>query len=390
VSCASELTYEGVEGDRHILVETMVYQAWNCAPTTLRIRGDDAGLIDVEQVGGDGTVCCRGTFRPVGADVLAGEIPVPGAVPGIGTATSVVALGGTGTQYSASTDGLLWMPLDNVGLVARVDTAAGTISGTTKTGDPGAARDLRTDPHGVAAGDGRVWVARAADRSVAPLDPSTGALGASIPIDATPYALAIDGSTLWATSFEDDLVIRVDLSTSKIIARIPVSKPTGIAVGAKAVWVVRHRDDAIDRIDPARNMVVATIKLDPPGPSDVCGRCVENVVVAHGSVWTADNEARVVTRIDPTRNKVAATITVPHRVWSVTAGGGAIWASQFESTNDGGFDPSALGIVRIDPASNGVTTATFPVFGVTWASDSLWALGPGRRGDLLYRISVDP
>ncbi len=389
-TCASDLTYQGMEGAALVLSETMVYQPWKCFATTLRVRPDTTDGLTVEQVVDDGSVCCRGAFDRVGAADMGEDLPELGAVEGIGRATSVVSLGGTSTQYTTSTDGSVWLPLDNVGAVAQVDAETGALVATLPTGgDPGAVTDLQTDPHSVAADGGVVWVAQAAGHSVAPLDAATGSLGASIPIDAAPYALAIDGSTLWATSFLDDAVVRIDLATSKVVARITASKPTGIAVGEGGVWVVLHRSDTIVRIDPATNKVAATIVLTPAGPSDLCGRCVENIVVADSAVWTADNSARAVTRIDPATNKVTATITLPHRVWAVAAGGGSIWASQFESITEGGDAATDMGIARIDPATNAVTIAAFPVFSVSWGADALWALGPSRRGDLLYRIDVE-
>ena len=133
------------------------------------------------------------------------------------------------------------------------------------------------------------------------------------------------------TSFLDDRVVRVDLGPGEIIADISVPKPTGIAVGFDAVWVVEHRDDTIARIDPDTNEVVEEIKLGERGPNDLCGMCVENVVVGDDAVWTANNEDRSVSRIDPNSNKVSATIDLPLRAWSVSAGGGSIWASQFEA-----------------------------------------------------------
>ena len=113
-------------------------------------------------------------------------------------------------------------------------------------------------------------------------------------------------------------------------------KPTGIAIGFDGVWVVEHRDDTIARIDPGTNKVVEEIALGERGPNDLCGMCVENVVVGDDAVWTANNEGRSVSRIDPKSNEVTATIDLPLRPWAVSAGGGSIWASQFEALQTAG------------------------------------------------------
>ena len=139
------------------------------------------------------------------------------------------------------------------------------------------------------------------------------------------------------TSFLDDRVVRVDLETGEIIGDISVPKPSGIAIGFDGVWVVDHRDDKVARIDPDTNKVVEEIGLGERGPNDLCGMCVENVVVGDDAVWTANNEGRSVSRIDPKSNKVTATIDLPLRPWAVSAGGGSIWASQFEDAPNGGL-----------------------------------------------------
>ena len=214
--------------------------------------------------------------------------------------------------------------------MARVDATSGEIQALIEVGDPSAIPDLMSDPHAVAAGATGIWVARAADHSVGRIDPATNAVAESIPLSVVPYALGLDGGTLWVTSFLDDRVVRVDLETGEIIADISVPKPTGIAVGFDAVWVVEHRDDTIARIDPGTNEVVEEIKLGERGPNDLCGMCVENVVVGDDAVWTANNEDRSVSRIDPEFEQGQATIDLPLRAWAVSAGGGSIWASQFE------------------------------------------------------------
>ena len=179
---------------------------------------------------------------------------------------------------------------------------------------------MKSDPHGVAVGEAGIWVAQAAARSLGRIDPATNAISESIPVGAVPYALVLDGTSLWLTSFEDDLVVRVDLSTREVVARIPVTKPTGIAAGLGGVWAVEHRGDSVVRIDPKTNDIVAQIRLGERGPNELCGMCVENIIVSDGSVWTANNEARSVGRIDPATNELAATIELPLRAWAVTAG----------------------------------------------------------------------
>jgi streptogramin lyase len=381
VMCASDLTANGFEDDRLVLVEAMTYQAWNCVPTTLRVSQPDDDEIEVAQYGDGPEPCCEGTFARMADGPIPEPLPALWETPGVGRATSVVALGGTGTQYAAATADTLWMPLANRGRVARIDGATGDAGESAVVGDPGAVDYLRSDPHSVVVADGAVWVAEAAARSIARLD-ATGAVERTIPVEATPYALAYDGESLWVSSFNDDLVVRVDPVAERVIATFAVPKPTGIAAGAGGLWVVLHRDDAVARIDPVVDAVSTRIVIGPRGPDALCGRCIENVVVADGKVWLSDNHGRAVVRIDPETDAVDGTVSLPHRVWSVTAGRGSSVASQREE--DAGLD--GRGIVRIDPVTLEVATAEVPVFSVSWGADALWGLGVGRRGDVLYRI----
>jgi YVTN family beta-propeller protein len=390
VFCASELTRTGVDGDALALSEDVVYRPWMCFPGGFKATPAADGGIEIEQLLADGEVFARGSLARIGDALPAAEVPDAKAIEGLGQITAGTALGGATTQYAAAADGSLWFPLEDRGQVARVDAATGEILALIEVGDPGAIQDMPSDPHGVAAGEAGIWVGNAAERSVALIDPTTNAVADTIPVSIAPYALALDGSDLWVTSFLDDRVVRVDVGSGKVVREIEVPKPSGIAIGLDGVWVVNHRDDKLARIDPKTNEIVAEIELGERGPNDLCGMCVENVVVADDAVWTANNEGRSITRIDPASNKVTATIELPMRPWQVTAGGGSIWASQFDGDGNGGFlNPITWKVARIDPATNEATTYSVPgAMGVTWGLDALWVASPGRRGDALARVEV--
>lgn len=391
VFCASELTRTGVKDGVLALDEHLVYHPWQCFESEFEVHFADDGALAIDQLAG-GDVCCRGSLERTGDTLPAPEMPEAGPVEGLGAITASVALGGATTQFGASADGSVWFPVMDRGQVARLDADTAEIQALIDVGgDPAGVPDLMADPLGVAAGDSGVWVAQGAKRSVGQIDPATNTVTKSIPVEVVPYALALDGETLWVSSFLDDMVVRVDLGSGEVVANVGVPKPTGIAVGFDGVWVVEKRDDTVARIDPSTNKVVAEISLGERGPNDLCGMCVENVVVGSEAVWTSNNEGRSVSRIDPESNKVTATIDLPLRPWQVAAGGGSIWASQFESGPNGGFqNQSTWAVARIDEGTNEATS--YPVkgaMGVTWAGDALWVTEPGRRGDSLARLEVD-
>jgi hypothetical protein len=385
--CAAELTLTDVTEAGFELAQRLTFQPWQCAPTTLLVRPQADGTIRVEEYGDrSAPPCCIGTLTRTSLEVVPSPLPLPGAIEGLGTPASVTWLGGGATQYPATTPGSLWLPVDGAGELVRIDTGTGEVLARIPVGDPSHS-DLHSDPHAAAAADDGVWVTNAADRSLVLIDPATDAEVRRIALDVAPYALAIDGRRAWVAAFEDSAVVLVDLDAGKRVASTDVASPSGIAVspGGDALWVVEHRADRVLRLQPDTLEVAATIDYGGPGPNDVCGYCIENLIYAEGAAWTADNHRRTVTRIDPRKDE-ATTYTLPLDAWSVAAGGGRIWASQ--------YDPDAATstwmTASIDPATGAIETYPLPAQSVAWADDILWAAEPARRSDILTGVAVDP
>ena len=389
--CAAELTLEEARPDALVLKERMTFRPWNCFPGTLVLTPGDDGTLAIESFGDLAQPpCCTGTLTRAGPLPSPTPVPLAGPVQGLGTPTAALDLRSTTTQYTAEGFGSLWLPGDTTGEVIRVDAATGAeqarIGGL---GDPGAVQ-LQTDPHGVAAADDGVWVAAAAAHALVLIDPATNAVTRRIAIDVEPYVLAIDGRRAWVTSFMNDSLVEVDLDTGRVRRTVAVAKPTGVAIGAGAVWVVEHRANTLVRVDPSSGESLTRIVLGEERPYDLCGMCVENVVVAEGAVWTSDNHGRSVTRVDPMRNRVAERIELPLRVWAVTASDGRVWASQFEE-DVLETDPDAAGLTAaIDPRTNEATTYGLPSYSVAWVGDALWVTQRARRSDILVRVALEP
>ena len=195
VFCASELTRTGLQADVLALGERIVYHPSKCMAAAFEVHTSTDGSLEIEQIVGDGEVCCQGTLGSIGETLPAAPAPDLGPVEGLGRTTAAIALGGTTTQYTAAADGSVWFPLDDSGQVARVDAASGEIQALFEVGDPSAVEYLQSDPHGVAAGEAGVWVANAAGRSVGRIDPATNTLAESIPLSVVPYVVALDGET---------------------------------------------------------------------------------------------------------------------------------------------------------------------------------------------------
>ena len=174
---------------------------------------------------------------------------------------------------------------------------------------------MGSEPSGIAAGGGAIWVANQGDGTVYRLDPKTGAQVAG-PINVG-------------------------------------SGPRGVAFGDGAAWVVNSIDGTLSRID-AQSDSVQAIHVGK-GPYDVA--------VGSGHVWVSDEYANVVTEVDPVKLAVTRTTETNSaplglalagdRLWMATDGIGAIahrggvvyaLASGFNDIDSG--DPAA-----VDPGS---------------------------------------
>jgi streptogramin lyase len=377
--CGASLVYQGVVDGKLAFDEAFDFHPWICFSNGLRITPVDATTFTVEQFGDPGIVCCTGTFTQVSTEVVTEPDPALTTIDGLGREVTWLRLDGATTQYAAVAAGSVWFPITEAAAVERIDGSTGAvIARVANGGDPGAVAaqgGIPSDPHSVAALGDTVWVAQAAAKSVARIDPATNALAQSIEIGIVPYALALDAKTLWVTSFQDDAAVAIDLATGRVSKTITVEKPTGVTIGAGSAWVVEHRAGRVVRID-AKSHAVKRIDLGG-GPNGNCGKCVENIVFSDGAAWTANNEGRSITRIDAATGK-ATEIALPLRAWTVSAGGGYIWASQF---GDNPLDTAAWGVARIDPATNHVTTFAVPgVQSVLWSEGMLWLMVPAAPG----------
>jgi hypothetical protein len=386
--CAAELTLESVDPDGFRLAEAMTWHPWQCLATVLLVLPPTGDAIDVKALmPGESSAFASGRLTRVAP---AADVTPPPSIPGLGRPTIVVRPGGTTTQYGAAGFGSIWVPLDDLGEVARLDAATGAVLARIPVGDPSLG-ERHADPHGLAVSDDGVWVTSAAGLAIELIDPGANAVIRTVPLGVAPYALAVDAARAWVTSFDDDQVLAVDLETGKVTARAPVAAPTGIAVAGDSVWVVAHRTNTVERLDAASLEARDRVEIESGGTHPVCGFCVENIVAAEGSLWTADNHRRTVTRIDAESGRVTATIRLPMRVWGVAAGSGRIWAGQFSAdADDRPTDPDTWKLAEIDPVTGAVTIHHVPAFAPLAADGAVWLVTPGRRGDRLTRVQLDP
>lgn len=304
-----------------------------------------------------------------------------------GALAAVVALSvaaGGGEHGSSSTRATLAPP----GSVAVIDPATNRLSGTVRVGSELVA---------VAVGAGGVWVADAADRTVARVDPRRRTVTRHIGVERIPTALAAAHDLLWVanatTGATKGSVSRIAVTTgaSSTTALSPTAEyvdfgpptpsalaPTpagvwtndirrrlvrldssgepvataqlgetrsadGLILSAGALWAASAADDSVMRLDPNSGRLKARIPIAAVPGGRVAGPSA--LAAGFGSVWVVDTLAGAVSRINPRLNAVSATIPVGERPTRIAVGEGGVWV----------LDAARGTIVRIDPRRNVVT-----------------------------------
>ena len=136
------------------------------------------------------------------------------------------------------------------------------------------------------------------------------------------------------------------------------------------------------RIDPRHEQ---GSRRDPPigerGPNDLCGKCIENVVVGDDAIWTSNNMDRSVSRIDPgIEQGHDHDRPAPPRLGSQRGRRLDLGEPVEEGPNGGFGDVSEWAVTRIDQATGEATSYPVPAMSVSWGADALWTVVPGRRG----------
>ena len=255
-------------------------------------------------------------------------------------------------------------------------------------------------PGAVAFGQGSVWTADEAGRTVTRLDPGSGHTEPVVP-GVHPDSIAVAASGVWIGSRIEGLVVRLDpqlldvTGQSRISARGSIaSAPTGLAIGAGSVWAAAN-GSIVSRISAATGRIAAApltpdlganclaygggavwvggqgaaMEIDPhtgelaPQPVQTAGNAVA-ITVGSGSVWAVTNFPAGLVKID-LATKAVNTLSLGDGASGVAVGGGAVWVvNSLQHT-----------VLRVDPAALRVTK-TIKVgakpTGVAFGDGSVW------------------
>ncbi len=105
------------------------------------------------------------------------------------------------------------------------------------------------EPTGIAAGNGALWVTNFVDRTLQPIDPSTGQAGPAVGLSGTPTGIAVGGCCVWITNSFEGQLIRYDIRTNSQ-KEIPTGGgPAGVTYEGGFLWVTDKTRDQVLRID---------------------------------------------------------------------------------------------------------------------------------------------
>jgi len=255
----------------------------------------------------------------------------------------VVATTNMGFEPTMETigNGRLWVG-GRTGVLAGVDPARLRVVLRTTVGDEPVA--------GLAAGDGRVWIAEKGglNRTILyRLDPRGGRLSVGWRLsDRTameregPEPLAVSGMTLWATNALTTLT-RIDLRTGRVVTTRPDNGAGSLWASPRAIWILTAQTDTLARVDARTLAPVIVIPLAQDTGSPRAVLFPIKVVVSDGTAWIVEEQTKSLGRVDTQSNEVLAQVPLGHRPNSVAAANGIVWAACSDGT-----------LERIDPLSN--------------------------------------
>jgi virginiamycin B lyase len=170
--------------------------------------------------------------------------------------------------------GSLWVPLCTAQpSLARIDIEKNTVTSIFPVGPP-------AGEGGIAYGAGSIWLIVDKLGSLARIDPESGAVLGTFHVPAGSYNPAFLRGTVWVTHAGGSDVTGIDAATGKSLATVVTGpNPRFLTVGAGAVWTLNQGDGTLTRID-AQSRQTATISLGTPGHGG-------DIAFGNGRIWTS-------------------------------------------------------------------------------------------------------
>jgi hypothetical protein len=169
--------------------------------------------------------------------------------------------------------------------VARVSTRTGKVTARWTIETHGV---RSSDPSGIAAGAGSVWLARGAE--VVRVDAETGRVQHRFPLTITATLLQFAGGDLWAASSENGTVEKIDPAVNRIVATARLHGwLSAMIIAGGSVWVTEVPNDVVVRL----NVDDASVEGQARSAAGA-----ESLAAAPGAVFVAGSRERALARLD--------------------------------------------------------------------------------------------
>ena len=284
-------------------------------------------------------------------------VPGPDTVSRIDTKANrfagTTSVGSNPTGLAAG-EGSIWVVNSSDQTVSRIDQATGKVLSSRAVGGP---------PTGVAFGSGSAWVTTqfgltsGRTGSVLRFDPGTPGVSKVIEVGSGVSAIAYGEGAVWATNTIRNTLLRIDPDTNQVAQTIAVGNgPHSLVTGQGFVWVANTLDNSIWRIDVKSGVVGSKISLASPPTS---------LALDGNTLWVASQTSNAVTRIDARSGTTVATVSVGAQPSAIAAGGGSVWVS----------NAAGHAVERIDASTNRVVqrlTVRGSPAGLAILGDAVW------------------
>lgn len=239
-------------------------------------------------------------------------------------------------------------------------------------------------PEGVVVSAGSVWVAQSGERTVARLDPATGAVQATIKIGRLPVSMGVapDGAPIVQVN-TNKRVSRIDPKSNKAkILKVLPDGPEQMVVAGGFAYVLLWKNDS----SAGSSVLRLNLASGASTRSVDTGENAFGLAVGGGQVWVALAGGRLAV-LDASTLALKAPVAVAGRPYHVVAGGGAVFVS------DGN---AVVRVSTVEPAVTGRLDLPLPVSAMAAWDDlvvvatrdgTVWLLEPAS---LVVRARLKP
>jgi DNA-binding SARP family transcriptional activator len=205
--------------------------------------------------------------------------------------------------------GSVWVAGGTDGTVSRIDPKVDKVVASVRVG--------LGPVFWIASGAGGVWAI--SGQSLVRINPETGRVAATFPLFTQPTGLTAGLGAVWVTTQDGSLLAISRRGDIKPMPRPFSASVLAPAVGAGAIWVIVYLGrSVIQPVDPV------SLELSPGTETSAFPL---DVTVGRTSVWAVDVHGTVL-RIDPTTADVVARIaTAPTARSAIAVGAGAVWVA---------------------------------------------------------------